>query len=149
MILKKGNIFDDYDKLDYVGITTNSILNKKGELVMGAGIAKTAKELFPQLPVLFGSQIKAKGVECKYYGLLLQGKFLAFQTKRHWKDKSSIDDVIRSINMLKHGAEKYPNKLFGIPFPAINNGGLSISSVLPYLEILPDNVIVYHLEGLS
>ena len=44
MILKQGNIFDDFDSLDFVGITTNSILNKHGELVMGAGIAKTAKQ---------------------------------------------------------------------------------------------------------
>lgn len=42
MILKKGNIFDDFENLNYVGITTNSMLNKRGELVMGAGVAKTS-----------------------------------------------------------------------------------------------------------
>ena len=146
MLLKRGNIFDDYDVLDFVGITTNSILNKKGELVMGAGIAKTAKEFCPELPSLFGSQIKEKGVEGGFYGLLLVGKYLAFQTKRDWRDKSDIQDVIRSINMLKRGAEKYPNSNFGIPFPAINNGGLKVDDILPHINYLPDNVTVYHLE---
>lgn len=102
MILKKGNIFDDFEDLDYVGVTTNSILNKKGDLVMGAGVAKQAKEYNAYLPTLFGSQIKAKGVEGGFYGVLIQGKYYAFQTKRHWRDKSSIQDVIRSINIHFH-----------------------------------------------
>ena len=146
MLLKRGNIFDDYDVLDFVGITTNSILNKKGELIMGAGIAKTAKGICPELPSMFGSQIKDKGVEGGFYGLLLAGKYLAFQTKRDWRDNSDIQDVIRSINMLKRCAEKYPDSKFGLPFPAINNGGLSVDLVRPLLDKLPDNVIVYHLQ---
>lgn len=149
MILKQGDVFDDFDSLDFVGITTNSILNKKGELVMGAGIAKTAKQHNKHLPLLFGSQIKAKEVEGSFYGVLVQGKYFAFQTKRHWKDGSDIQDVIRSINILKRGAEKYPNKVFGLPFPAINNGGLCWRYVIKYLKDLPDNVIVYHLEDLK
>ena len=148
MLLKRGNIFDDYDALDFVGITTNSILNKKGELVMGAGIAKTAKGICPELPSMFGSQIKDKGVEGGFYGLLLAGKYVAFQTKRDWRDNSDIQDVIRSINMLKRGAEKYPNSKFGLPFPAINNGGLKTSDILPHISHLPDNVTVYHLEDI-
>lgn len=149
MILKQGDVFDDFDSLDFVGITTNSILNKKGELVMGAGIAKTAKQHNKHLPLLFGSQIKAKEVEGSFYGVLVQGKYFAFQTKRHWKDGSDIQDVIRSINILKRGAEKYPNKVFGLPFPAINNGGLCWRYVIKYLKDLPDNVVVYHLEDLK
>ena len=149
MILKQGDMFDDFDSLDFVGITTNSILNKQGELVMGAGIAKTAKQHNKHLPLLFGSQIKAKEVEGGFYGVLVQGKYFAFQTKRHWKDGSDIQDVIRSINILKRGAEKYPNKVFGLPFPAINNGGLCWRYVIKYLKDLPDNVIVYHLEDLK
>lgn len=149
MILKKGDIFDDFDSLDYVGITTNSILNKQGGLIMGAGIAKTAKQRNKCLPSLFGCQIKAKEVEGGFYGVLVQGKYFAFQTKRHWKDKSDIQDVIRSINILKRGAEKYPDKMFGLPFPAINNGGLGWKDVISYLEDLPNNVIVYHLEDLQ
>lgn len=50
--------------------------------------------------------------------------------------------------MLERTAVKYKDKKFGLPFPAINNGGLTVDVVLPYLEKLPDNVIVYHLEDI-
>ncbi|MBQ0114054.1 MAG: hypothetical protein KBT03_13070 [Bacteroidales bacterium] len=149
MILKKGNIFDDFEELDFVGITTNSILTKGGALVMGAGVAKTAKEYCSSLPVLFGSQIKAKEIEGGFYGLLVQGKYFAFQTKRHWKYNSSLSDVIQSINMLKRVSTKYSSKKFGLPFPAINNGGLNWMDIIVQLEELPDNVTVYHLEDLK
>lgn len=149
MILKKGDIFDDEHYLDFIGITTNSILNKKGELVMGAGIAKQAKQKHPDLPKLFGDLIKEKDVENKFYGMLLaKRKYVAFQTKLHWKDNSPLDVVQRSIIMLKKTANKYADKTFGIPFPAINNGGLTVEIVLPLLQEIPDNVIIYHLEGI-
>ena len=147
MILKNGNIFNDEKRLDFVCITTNSILNKKDELVMGAGVAKAAKELHSDLPKLFGEAIKAKAVVGSFYGMILvKDKFIAFQTKIHWKDKSPIDVVKRSINMLERTALKYKDKTFGLPFPAITNGGMSVNIVLPMLQNLPDNVIVYHLE---
>lgn len=100
------------------------------------------------LPLLFGSQIKANGCVGGYYGILLQGKYFAFQTKRNWRDISDIQDVIRSINKLKNGAIKRSDDIFGLPFPAINHGGLNWRDILPYLNDLPDNVIVYHIEDL-
>lgn len=149
MILKNCNIFEDEDTLDFVCITTNSILNKNGELVIGAGVAKAAKELHSDLPKLFGEGIKAKAAVGGFYGLILvKDKFIAFQTKIHWKDKSPIDVVKRSINMLERTALKYKDKTFGLPFPAITNGGLTVNTVLPMLQNLPDNVTVYHLENI-
>ena len=60
VLLKKGDIFEDEHILDFVCITTNSILNKNGELVMGAGVAKRAKDLHKELPKLFGDAIKSR-----------------------------------------------------------------------------------------
>ena len=149
VLLKKGDIFEDEHILDFVCITTNSILNKNGELVMGAGVAKRAKDLHKELPKLFGEAIKSKNAISGFYGMLLvKDKYVAFQTKVHWKDKSPIDIVKRSISMLERTAIKYKYNWFGLPFPAINNGGLTVDMVLPYLEKLPDNVIVYHLEDI-
>ena len=149
MLLKKGDIFEDEHILDFVCITTNSILNKNGELVMGAGVAKRAKDLHKELPKLFGDAINSRSAISGFYGMLLvKDKYVAFQTKVHWKDKSPIDVVKRSIIMLERTAIKYKGKRFGLPFPAINNGGLTVGMVLPYLEKLPDNVVVYHLEDI-
>ena len=68
MQLTKGNVFEHLD-LDYICITTNSILNKNGELVMGAGVALEAKQRFPELPKVYGSKIKKMGLvgEFKFF----------------------------------------------------------------------------------
>lgn len=146
MILKIGNIFNDVEVLDFVGITTNSTLNKKNQLVMGAGNAKQAKELVPELPDVFGKQVIQGCGDGRFYGLLRHGKYFALQTKLHWRDNSPMWVVERSLYKLNLAAIKHPDKIFGIPFPAINHGRLKESDVLPLLEVLPDNVIVYKLK---
>lgn len=144
MILCEGDVFES--GCDYIGITTNSILKKNGELVMGAGVALRAKELYPELPKVFGCKILSIGKVGDFYGVLKHGVYFAFQTKRHYKDKSDIRDVYESINMLNGISTQYQDKTFALPFPAINNGGLSRDKVLPYLEKLPNNVFVYELK---
>lgn len=145
MKIKIGNIFDDMDNLDYVGITTNSTLNKKGELVMGAGNAKQAKEICPDLPAIFGNIIRIQEKELGYYGIIRHEKFFTVQTKRNWRDKSIVKDVEETIQHLKIIAERHPNLKFGIPYPAINHGGLSENVIYPLISLLPDNVTVYKL----
>lgn len=146
MKIQIGNIFEHMGEIDYVGITTNSTLNNKGHLVMGAGNAKQAKEICPELPNVFGGQINKGCGNLGFYGLLKYDKYFALQTKLHWRDKSPIKVVSLSICKLNLAANKNPDKVFGVPFPAINNGGLKEKDVLPMLLSLPDNVIVFKLE---
>ena len=68
---------------------------------------------------------------------------IAFQTKIHYKDKSPLDLVKKSVTRLKFLATLFDDCLFGLPFPAINNGGLTKEVVLPIIESLPDNVLVF------
>lgn len=151
MQLVQSNIWDYASKLSFICITTNSILNKNGELVMGKGNAQQAKVLAPNLPKDFGDQIKAKGLDGKYYGLLVSEnkKFIAFQTKLHWRDNSPIEVVEESCDKLNRLARRYPDETFGLPFPGINNGRLHPKDVYPFLQKLPDNVYVYHLDKLD
>ena len=146
MILMKGDVFKA--DCDYFGVTTNSIIKRNGELVMGAGVAKSAMLLNPELPKIFGADIVGRGLVGGYYGIIKpsgSSKYFTFQTKRHYKDKSNITDVIMSINQLKEIAIRFHNKTFALPFPAIANGGLKRGDVLPYLLELPNNVYVYEL----
>lgn len=149
MIIQIGNIFNYAHKFHHICITTNSVINKKGELVMGAGIAKAAKLKDPTLPLAFANAIKNKvndqrnNVILPDYYLIGTGKFLAFQTKRDWKDNSPLELVATSISYLERLALKYPNREFGLPFPGCNNGGLKKEQVLPYLQSLPNNVTVF------
>ena len=146
MKIQIGNIFEHMGELDYVGITTNSTLNNKGHLVMGAGNAKQAKEVCPELPKIFGEQIRKGCGNLGLYGLLRHNQYFALQTKLDWRDKSPIKVVSLSIYKLNLAANKHPDKIFGVPFPAINHGGLKEKDVLPMLLSLPDNVIIFKLE---
>lgn len=143
--VSKGNIWDDFDELDYICITTNSILKTNGELVMGKGIAKQAANHCPHLPTIFGQLIKLKNKENSIYGLLAYQKYIAFQTKIDWKNTSPLYVIANSLDKLTRLALKYPNKVFGLPYPGINNGGLTKDQVYPLLKQLPSNVIVYFL----
>lgn len=148
MQLVQGNIWNN-QSLSYICITTNSIVKANGNLTMGAGIAKEANDRVSGLAKDLGKQIKARDLEGKFYGLLLsKEKYIAFQTKLHWKEDSPIEVVTKSIDMLRRLALKYPNKTFGLPFPGIQNGGLKPKDVLPLLQVLPNNVLVYHLKPL-
>ena len=150
MLLKQSNIWTDFDQLDYVCITTNAIVKANGNLVMGAGIALDADKHNPNLKVEFGRQIRERGLSNQFYGLLLaEEKYIAFQTKYHWRNDSPLELVARSIDMLRRLALKYPNCTFGLPFPGISNGKLNPKDVHPLLLQLPDNVTVYHLVNLE
>lgn len=150
MQLVQSNIWDFADTLDYVCITTNSILNKDNCLIMGKGNAEQAKARIPDLPKDFGQQIVERNVNGGFYGLLVShNKYLAFQTKYHWRDNSPIELVERTTNMLVRLANNHPDKTFGLPFPGIQNGRLRPKDVYPLLQKLPDNVFVYHLDKLD
>jgi hypothetical protein len=45
-----GNIWDYYDKGHWIVITTNGIVNKNGEAIMGRGVALEAAKKFKDLP---------------------------------------------------------------------------------------------------
>lgn len=142
---KKQNIWDDFNVLDYICVTTNAIIKSNGNLVMGAGIAKQASFKEDQLKVIWGKQLQEKGLVNKIYGLLAFNKYIAFQTKLDWKNPSTLEIIRYSTNKLKMLAEKYPDKTFGLPYPGVNNGGLSKQIVRPLLLDLPENVTVYYL----
>lgn len=148
MKIKKANIWNDFDSLDIICITTNSILKKNGELVMGAGFAKQALNVSNGLAKDFGDKIKLKNLNGGFYGIIPSecGKYLTFQTKLHWMDDSPLKVVTESCLMLKRFSDKNSDKIIGLPYPAINNGGRTKSEIFPIIEILPDNVIVYELS---
>lgn len=146
MQLQKGNIWDNETEFDYVCITTNSIIKSDGTCVMGAGIALEAKKRYPAIAADFGKQIRDKSLHGKECPLLLAGgKYIAFQTKLHWRDPSPLWLVERSCQRLKLLAEKYPEKTFALPYPGISNGRLTKEQVRPLIDILPNNVTVFHL----
>ena len=130
---KKGNIWDDFDELDYVCVTTNAITKSDGCLCMGAGIALEASKKEPKLKVLWGKYLRENKLVNRLYGLLSYEKYIAFQTKIDWKNPSTLEIIKFSVDKLNRLALKYPDKVFGLPYPGVNNGKLTKEIVYPLL----------------
>ncbi|QFR59881.1 hypothetical protein VOWphi5012_098 [Vibrio phage phi50-12] len=137
----------DYSKLEPFNaylFTGNSTIKSNGELVMGAGNAKAMKDCVPAIPKLMGKEIE----HLSEYGLktLVDSDVMvgAFQTKKHWKDNSTIELVELSVLCLRVKAEANPEYTFHLPMPAVGFGGLTVNQVKPLTNTLPSNVFIYH-----
>lgn len=154
MILHKGNMWDCFGKVDLFLVTTNPIVNAKGELVMGRGIALEAKKKFPILPKKFADRYKEachiQGYDDPMYpvntgqGGLFMGQPVGwFMVKHHWAENARLDIIEHSVRELGGLAESSPHRTYAVNFPGIGNGKLKREDVLPLLEVLPDNVHVW------
>jgi hypothetical protein len=121
-------------------ITTNGVVKKNGELVMGAGVALQAKERYPQLPSLLGSYVKTSGNIVYYFEKL---NIASFPTKNDWKDKSDIRLIVGSCVQLSAMLKNF-DKYAVLPRPGCSNGGLDWEKeVKPYISgVLSDRVWV-------
>lgn len=57
----KGDILEFMGNYDFVCVTTNGFVKANGENVMGAGVAKAFKDVYPSLPKLVGRNIRKFG----------------------------------------------------------------------------------------
>ncbi|WP_287373198.1 hypothetical protein [Oceanithermus sp.] len=141
MILRKGDLFRDSDA-DVLLVTTNGVLKRNGELVMGAGAARAAARLNPRLPAILG-----KSIQLRYrpeptgvyrYGVLYSTRLGlgAFQTKLHFKDPSTVELIRFSAEVLAGEARRHPERTFAVNFPGVGLGGLDREEVLGVLEPL-------------
>lgn len=99
MIEIKGNIWDT--NAEWICIPTNGVVDKHGNAVMGAGLAKQAADRCPEIKKVLGEGIRQHGNITQ--GLLwYEAKTLiSFPTKNHWKDPSSRQLVVGSARVLK------------------------------------------------
>lgn len=123
--------------------TANSTLRNNGKLVIGRGCAKSVRDIYDGIDKLFGDVIEHNSVFGVKFVQHNQQWIGAFQTKIDWQKDSPLDVVATSIAYLKRVAELRPEYTFHLPCPAISNGGKSVDEILPMLECLPDNVIIY------
>ncbi len=124
--------------------TANSVVKANGELVVGAGNALAAAVAVTGLAKKFGYLVTAEPDRRIHTALLQDGIIASFQTKLHWKNDSPLWLVEESVLALKALALDHDTWTFHLPMPAVGRGGLSKELVLPLLEQLPNNVLVYH-----
>ena len=148
MILEYGNMWSIWSKTDLFLITTNSFVKHTGQLVMGAGIARQARDRFPGLDTTLGQAIRETCGHLGEYGLFISPRWPAtrlglFQVKRHWSTDAILDLIHQSADQLTQWASTHPDCRIDLNFPGIGNGRLSPDQVLPVIKQLPDNVHVW------
>lgn len=149
-----GNLWDWWEDYDAVVITTNGYITKKGEAVMGRGIAKEAKDRFPALPKFLGDQLKQKGNITLLYPMLFAPHIITLPVKPQygpnsemgWQAKADIDLIVQSIHRMNDiYAPLYGSIL--MPRPGCGNGGLKWEDVKPVIEpLLSDKYTVISFE---
>lgn len=138
---RTGNMLDHYTDDEMWLFTANSSHNSRGELVMGVGAAKAFKERFPQLPQQLGESI----TEGSLYGVVMVDNLGAFQTKVDWRNRSRLSIIEHSVRELTRWCEQLPGQRFNVNYPGIGFGGLLKHSVAPYVQQLPDQVVIWEL----
>lgn len=155
MKIEIGNLWNSTD--DIILVTTNATVKKNGEVVMGRGAAKEAKEKFPLFPKIIGDQISTHYSSGGEYGLLIlhpytvleeervYGKYLgAFQVKYNWWEDANLNLIRYSTNLLYSAMNnQFKDMTCSMNFPGIGNGRVSYKDVLKVVSRLPDNVSLY------
>ena len=149
MIEKFGNIWDYHKQSNWIVITTNGTVKSNGECVMGRGVAKQAKMLYPELPSDLGTLIKLQG---NFVYLFSKYRIITFPVKYNWYEKADIKLIEQSTKELVGAYEiiNYPKKLdFNVCLvrPGCGNGQLNWEDVKPVLEkYLDDHFIVVEIN---
>lgn len=139
MLEVKGNIWDYYDKGNWIVITTNGTVKANGEAVMGRGVALQAKTRFPDLPNIIGKYLSILGNIPIVYG----GRLYTLPVKHNWYERADISLIEESCRRLVVMANLVPADKIYMVRPGCGNGGLDWENVKPILEkYLDDRFIV-------
>lgn len=121
-------------------ITTNPIVNRHEQAVMGRGCAKEAKERFPGLEYLFARMLKKHGNRVMRLRALPDGSHLAtFPVKKHWREEAMPELIRRSADQLVALADKFGYERVALPRPGCGNGRLRWTEVKDLLEPVLDD----------
>lgn len=161
MIRKYGNILEQFtapDRDKLLVFTANGVLDRKGRLIMGAGIAKEIRDKYPGIDEWFGNALIRKSDILEkvitynkeeahaFHFNILRGVYkgqsiCALQTKLHFSNPSTLELVSESLERLKQIVFAY--KEVHLVMPGVGHGKLPLSKILPLVETLPDNCIVW------
>lgn len=136
-----GNIWNM--KSDVLCITTNGFVKNNGRAVMGAGIAKEAKDRIPGIDMILGQSISKHGnrVSFLFYDEIEGQDIWSFPVKHNWFEKADMELIRRSCRELMN---KLPHDQTALlPRPGCGNGRLKWQDVKREIEpILDDRITV-------
>jgi hypothetical protein len=138
-----GDIWNYYNKENYICITTNGFIKNNGCAVMGRGIALQCSKKFPEFPKLLGDAIFKDGnivhIFNKYH-------IITIPVKHNWYEKGDLFLIEESIKQLASIKNNNNVKIY-LTRPGCHNGKLDWKDVKPILEkYLDDNFIICDLD---
>jgi len=156
LIEVKGDIWEFHSEGNPIAVTTNPIINTRGKVVMGRGIAKEAATRFPRLPAELAMKIQSNKTANRPHNIVYyfpEYNIFTFPTKHHWRYDSNTELIKHSYLRLRRLVAKLrkekrlPSSLkVYIPRPGCGNGRLDWSTeVKPILEneVCKDIIVVY------
>lgn len=144
MIEKSGDIWRS--GADVICIPTNGTVGRRGQLIMGAGLAKQAADRYRKLPNLAGNWVSQRGNVVGVFHFDRAPIIVTFPTKWDWRDKSDINLIRASAKQLANLADASWFQLsIALPRVGCGLGGLAWEQVRPVLsEHLDDRFTVVH-----
>lgn len=141
-----GNLWNEYDKGQWIVITTNGTVKNNKQAVMGRGCALEAASRFPQLPSELGLALSNLGNHVHVFPHL---RIITFPVKHNWWEYADRKLIGRSAVELIQ-VVSYLKRISGLdlnvycPRFGCGNGNLSWEeSVRPLVRgLLADNFIV-------
>lgn len=119
-------------------ITTNGCVNKRGECVMGRGIALQAKTRYPQIARKLGEYIARYGNRCFNLGCYGEYRLVSFPVKHRWDQPADLNLISLSARQLVEMTDKFGWQAVYMPRPGCGNGRLDWNQVRPVLEPVLD-----------
>lgn len=165
--LANVSLFDLMTEVNAACVTTNLVLKKNGDAVMGKGIALAFAQRWPAIPRTLGWYMQNQSVG--YTGPRLLGKVLhpdgefvphhlsftdqlqdvafthvwAFPTKHDWRHLSDLDMIANNARAISTAANVYGYKKVAMPRLGCGNGGLDWERVSEVLRpILDERFII-------
>jgi hypothetical protein len=124
-IRSSANIWDDHAAGHYAVIPTNTVVKSNGEAVMGAGLAKQARDKFKGLSARYGAYLRdaqANGTSTMMVDH--ENRLILVPTKGDWKLPSSIEQVDAALTEL--GTLDLP---MSVPNLGAGNGQVPLADV--------------------
>ena len=122
----------------YIVITTNGVVKKNGEAVMGAGLARQARDKYPGIAYGLGQALVKNGNVVHVNTKL---RMIAVPTKHHWKDEhADIKLIEESVQTLVKIIDKLQIKQIFLPQLGCGNGKLSWTyQIMPLISPMLDD----------
>jgi len=133
-----GDLWRFHETGHWIAIPTNGTLRQDGQLVMGAGVAKQARDRFAMLPLLLGDLIRCFGNQVVAVSSL---RIAAFPTKHDWRASACPGLIAKSCIELGRYLTQFEIAKIYLPRVGAGLGGLEWEQVRALIAPLLDDRI--------